>query len=688
MKPARVILVLVGLVGVSGLWFTEALPQASADESAVVKKTLTYKTVGEVKIQADVYQSGDQPNRPVVAWFHGGALVMGHRRDVPKQLLEYCQEQGFVLVSFDYRLIPQVKLPEVIEDLKDAVKWIRVEGPELFNADPRKLVVAGGSAGGYLTLMSGFAVEPPPTALVSFWGFGDIDGSWTTTPNKVFLRGDRISDEEAQTLIGDRVLTHADQQTGPDRWKYFVYLKQKGTWCNAATGYDPKTDKDRLTPFCPIRNLSAKYPPLLMVHGTDDVDVPYEKSVEMAAALKERGRPHRLITLEKGRHGGWGGDPNQLTQAIQDTMKFIGTHLQTDQATSEPGQAARPKRTRTYVPRPFQVVSPEVHSDKRITFRLRAPQADVVEVKSLFFKGKHPLTKDERGVWSVTLGPAEPGIQSYTFFVDGLEIPDPANPWIIFSPKHAYNLMEVPADDPLCFERQNVPSGTVHSHSYYSEDLETTRSFLVYTPPGYETSDKDDYPALYLLHGGGNHERSWTNNGRAHIIMDNLLAKGDATPMVIVMPYGHLRSNRRYREYESFQHTLLDEVLPLVEAKYRVSRNQKDRAIAGLSMGGAQSLYVGLCNLDKFDWIGSFSGGIPTSEEMNHVLEDPGRVNDELRLLWVGCGTRDSLIKANQDFIATLTAKQIKHVTHIEDGIHGWVVWRFYLNDFLPLLFK
>jgi dipeptidyl aminopeptidase/acylaminoacyl peptidase len=162
---------------------------------------------------------------------------------------------------------------------------------------------------------------------VSFWGFGDIDGSWTTTPNKIFLKRDLISDEEAMTLAGDRVLTNVDQNTGPDRRKFFVYLNQRGTWANVATGYEQKTEGDRFTPFCPIRNLSAKYPPVLLVHGTADIDVPYEKSVEMAAALKTLGRPYRLITLEKGRHGGRGGDPKQVIQAMQDTMEFIGTQL-------------------------------------------------------------------------------------------------------------------------------------------------------------------------------------------------------------------------------------------------------------------------------------------------------------------------------------------------------------------------
>ncbi len=296
-------------------------------DTTLAKKTLTYKVVGDVKIEVDVYQPNDLPNRPVLVWFHGGALMMGHRRDVPKQFLELGAKEGYVVVSFDYRLVPEAKLPDVIEDLKDALNWIRESGPRLFNANPHRLVVGGGSAGGYLAMMSGFVVDPPPTALVSFWGFGDIDGEWTTAPNKAFLRGDLISDDDARELVGDKVLTNVDKQTGPDRWKFFIYLKQRGTWTKAATGYDPATDRDKLTPFCPIRNLSAQYPPILLVHGTADIDVPYEKSVEMAEALSRLGRPHRLITLKGGRHGGWGGDPKQMPQAIDDTMEFIRSHL-------------------------------------------------------------------------------------------------------------------------------------------------------------------------------------------------------------------------------------------------------------------------------------------------------------------------------------------------------------------------
>ena len=326
---SRVGLLLLLFVGAYGpLCDRTAIAQPSQErESTVVKKTITYKMVGDVEIKADVYQPNDLPNRPVVAWFHGGALMMGHRSGIPKQFLELGEKEGFVVVSFDYRLIPEAKLPDVIEDLKDALNWIRTSGPKLFNADPRKLVVGGGSAGGYLALMSGFAIDPPPSAIISFWGFGDVDGKWTTTPNEAFLKSPLISDEDAWALVGDKVLTNVDKDNGPGRWKFFIYLKQQGSWAKVATGYDPETDRDKFTPFCPIRNISAKYPPTLLVHGTADTDVPYQKSVEMARELERLGRPHRLITLRDGRHGGWGGDPKLVVQAIEDSMDFIRTHL-------------------------------------------------------------------------------------------------------------------------------------------------------------------------------------------------------------------------------------------------------------------------------------------------------------------------------------------------------------------------
>ncbi len=236
--------------------------QSCADDKSATfsKRTYTYKTVDQLKILADVYRHENSLKRPVIVWLHGGALIMGSRAGVPKQLQELAKEQRFVLVSLDYRLAPEAKLPEVIADLNDGLKWVRESGPELFDADPSRLVVAGASAGGYLALMSGMA-KNPPTAIVSYWGFGDVDGDWTTKPSEAYRKGNLIAKEDAWAGVGDRVLTSTNQENGRGRATFFLYLKQTGRWINAVGGFAPATDREKITPYCPIRNVSPTFPP-------------------------------------------------------------------------------------------------------------------------------------------------------------------------------------------------------------------------------------------------------------------------------------------------------------------------------------------------------------------------------------------------------------------------------------------
>jgi len=337
------------------------------------------------------------------------------------------------------------------------------------------------------------------------------------------------------------------------------------------------------------------------------------------------------------------------------------------------------------------LVSPEVHSDRQVTFRVKAPKASSVSVEVQFAQGPQAMTKGEDGVWSVTLGPAEPDIYEYSFVVDGLQVSDPANSWLKFWGGAAKNLVEVPGEKPMFFEEQDVPHGTVHIHKYRSKSLGVTRGLYVYTPPGYETSKNTKYPVLYLLHGMGDTEDTWTVVGRANVIADNLIAQGKAQPMVIVMPYGHTPSAppdmRSIGRYEAFEKDLIEDAIPYVQKSYRVSADRKDRAIAGLSMGGGQSLTVGLGNLDLFGWVGAYSSAIPRPENLDGLLAEPKLINKQLNLLWIGCGRSDFLFDANQKFIERLKAENIKHVAHISDGGHEWRVWRRYLNEFVPLLF-
>ncbi len=297
------------------------------DPPAFSKKVYTYKTVDQLKIRADVYRHEDTVKRPVVVWLHGGALIMGSRSGVPKQLQELAQEHGFVLVSQDYRLAPETQLPEIIEDLKDGLDWVRESGPERFGVDPSRMVVAGASAGGYLALMSGVVMDPPPSAIVSYWGFGDVDGDWTTKPSEAYRKGKLIEKEDAWAGVGGQVLTSTNKTNGRGRAVFFLYLKQTGQWLNAVSGFDPETDRDKITPFCPIRNLTPAYPPTLFLHGTADKDVPVGQSVAMARELKRHGVAHELITIEGGGHSLWGGDRVLIDQAFQRSMEYIREHL-------------------------------------------------------------------------------------------------------------------------------------------------------------------------------------------------------------------------------------------------------------------------------------------------------------------------------------------------------------------------
>ncbi|MHC4912017.1 MAG: alpha/beta hydrolase-fold protein [Planctomycetota bacterium] len=338
-----------------------------------------------------------------------------------------------------------------------------------------------------------------------------------------------------------------------------------------------------------------------------------------------------------------------------------------------------------------QVISPQVHPDRTVTFRLNAPAADRVEVSVQFAKDPRPMKKDTDGTWSITLGPADPDIYVYSFIVDGLEIADPVNPVIKFWQK-SKSLVEIHGAEPMFFQPQPVPHGTLHIQTYESKTLGVTRGLYVYTPPDYRKDHRATFPVMFLLHGSGDTEDTWITVGRANVIVDNLIAQKKAVPMVIVMPYGHTPAGTPdgldTSDTTAFERDLIKEVIPYVERSYRVKTNPKHRAIVGLSMGGGQSVTIGLGNLNIFGYVGAFSSAVRDEAKYKPLLSDPNLTNARLELLWVGCGRKDFLFDANTRFLETLKAKKVKHVAHITEGAHDWRVWRGYLNEFVPLLFK
>ena len=325
MKSALCRLLIVSQLIVGAL--SLSLSAADAKPKSVKPRSFVFKTVGDLKIKADVYAPKGAKARPVIAWFHGGALMMNSRSSVPPQIKELCLEEGFILVSFDYRLAPQVKLREIVKDLEDGMKWLRTKGPELFGADPTRVTVAGASAGGYLALMSGVVCDPPPTAIVAYWGFGDVDGDWTTKPNANY--GKPISREDAWSGVSDKPMIGTNKQTGGPQAKLFVYFKQTGLWVKTVTGLDPEKEEDRekLKTFGPIYHVTADFPPTLMLHGTKDKDVPYSQSVAMAEAFKKAGVEHELFTVEGGGHSLWGGDPKRIQAAFARLVEYLKESL-------------------------------------------------------------------------------------------------------------------------------------------------------------------------------------------------------------------------------------------------------------------------------------------------------------------------------------------------------------------------
>lgn len=346
-------------------------------------------------------------------------------------------------------------------------------------------------------------------------------------------------------------------------------------------------------------------------------------------------------------------------------------------------------------------VSPEIHPDRTVTFRLFAPRAsDVILMGSPgileFTKKPLPLAKDAQGVWSLTIGPLPPGFYTYGYAIDGgLRMPDPSNPNLELRRWGATSLFTVPGEEKAVMEPRKVAHGTVHVNFYESSNLNAGRMVYVYTPPGYETS-KEKYPVLYLLHGNGQIEASWTWTGRANVILDNLLAEGKVKPMIVVMPYGHLVREIKTAgaisapatpgtDMAAIEKELITAVKPLVEGKYRVLTDRNHRAIGGLSMGAAQSLTIGLHNLEQFAYIAAFSGAGNRAE---WEKADPQTLNRKLKVLWLGCGTEDFAYKGVKAMDTLLTEKNVKHVWNESGAGHSWPNWQTYLSKYVQLLFR
>jgi enterochelin esterase family protein len=337
--------------------------------------------------------------------------------------------------------------------------------------------------------------------------------------------------------------------------------------------------------------------------------------------------------------------------------------------------------------RPPAISSPDVHADHSITFRYFSRTAQKVSVSGEFLKRAVPLRKDTSGIWSVTVPPVMPDIYPYSFWVDSVLIADPNNTYIFANERFKRSIVDIPGDRPLIHSLQNVPHGKLSYRYYKSATLKTTRTLLVYTPPGFKSDSKTKYPVLYLIHGGSDTEETWTKVGHANLIADNLISQGKMKPMIIVMPYGNVRPN----PMPDFTHDVINDILPFVEANYPVMTESKGRAIAGFSVGGGQTLNIGLTNTGKFAYICSYAPYTATEEFKKNFTDwspDAATINKQLKLFTISVGTEDFLYESVKQNIAMFQEKKIKLETLIVPGGHTWMNCKLFLANSLQQVFK
>ncbi|MBN3581793.1 esterase [Algoriphagus aestuarii] len=353
-----------------------------------------------------------------------------------------------------------------------------------------------------------------------------------------------------------------------------------------------------------------------------------------------------------------------------------------------------------------QVISPEVGADNSVTFRVFSPDANKIEINGSWmgFRDKLSLTKGENGVWSVSVDPLEPSMYHYNFFIDGVSAIDPTNPEALRDGTRYASLLMVSGKEAEVFELNDTPHGNISKVWYSSPTLESTRRMYVYTPPGYDTGDKS-YPVLYLLHGAGGDEDAWTALGRANFILDNLIAEGKASPMLVVMTNGNawqtstLRNKpgigpitrETYGQFQGqFEKSLVEDVVPYIEKNYRAIKNKDARALAGLSMGGAHTITASIEYPGTFGYIGVFSSGIfDANADMAELeMKFAALKSSNVKKYWVGCGVDDFVMESNKRLLSILDKIDLDHEYYESAGGHTWANWREYLSIFAPMLFK
>jgi len=293
--------------------------------------TVTYRTVNGHGLLADVYRPKGKEVRPVVVYIHGGALIMGNRKWIKydKRVLSLAEQNGYCVVSIDYRLAPETKLPALISDIEAALTWLGSAGAKQFHFDSDRMVVTGDSAGGYLTLVTGYRVHPKPRALVALYGYGELNADWLNKPNPYPSHNvKKITREEAMKQTDGTVISDSEQRKGGDGLDLYLYYRQNGLWPREVSGFSPDSLAEEIAAYEPAKHVTRDFPPTLLIHGTQDTDVPFEESAKMAAQFRQHGVPYILVSIDKGEHMFVGGNETQIEDAYKTMEEFMTKYLE------------------------------------------------------------------------------------------------------------------------------------------------------------------------------------------------------------------------------------------------------------------------------------------------------------------------------------------------------------------------
>jgi len=342
----------------------------------------------------------------------------------------------------------------------------------------------------------------------------------------------------------------------------------------------------------------------------------------------------------------------------------------------------------SFAQRPPSISSPEVHNDNTVTFKYYSRTAQKISLIGEFLSASQPMSKDTSGIWSVTVGPVKPDIYPYFFVVDSVQLADPNNTYLFANERFKRSLVDVAGGTSLVHSLRNVPHGKISYRYYKSNTLGLIRQLLVYTPAGFDPNGKVKYPVLYLIHGGSDTEETWTKVGRANLIADNLIAENKAVPVIIVMPYGNVRPG----PMPDFTRDVMNDIIPFIEANYPVLTDSRHRAVAGFSVGGGQTLNIGLTHTDKFAYICSYAPYTATEEFQknfgNNYHPDSALINNRVKLFSISVGTEDFLYENAKQIIAMYGSKGIKVKSYIVPGGHTWMNCKHYLATTLQEIFK